>query len=288
LILYQMIAKPPPLSAQDQINSTLHFYRELNRLGITSVVDAGGGGHAYPDDYAGSEVVAKNQLSVRISYYLFPQTAGKEAEDFRRWSADRQAATNSDPDLEHGFELEGAGEFLAHSIGDWENFMAQRPQLDARRRRGKTRRATCANHDTAREAAVADSSARDVRRDHRGHHERIRGGEAPTGSLRTAVRDRPCRDGTRCGLHRIAAMGGGIAIQDRMAFAGEYFVERYGADAARRAPPVRKMLDLDSRRRRDRWHARQQLQPLAITLLARDWQDGRRYAALYKRQPIVA
>jgi len=35
-ILYAMIAKPPQLSAEDQINSTLHFYRELNRLGMTS------------------------------------------------------------------------------------------------------------------------------------------------------------------------------------------------------------------------------------------------------------
>jgi hypothetical protein len=44
LILYQMIAKPPQLSPEDQVNSTLHFYRELNRLGMTSAVDAGGGG----------------------------------------------------------------------------------------------------------------------------------------------------------------------------------------------------------------------------------------------------
>ena len=46
-------------------------------------------------------------------------------------------------------------------------------------------------------------------------------------------------------LERIKAMGGGIAIQDRMAFAGEYFVDRYGAEAAVAAPPVRKMLDMD-------------------------------------------
>jgi predicted amidohydrolase YtcJ len=37
-------------------------------------------------------------------------------------------------------------------------------------------------------------------------------------------------------------MGGGIAVQSRMAFAGEYFVERYGKEAAGLAPPVRKML----------------------------------------------
>src|SRR5690606_32293072 len=36
----------------------------------------------------------------------------------------------------------------------------------------------------------------------------------------------------------------GIGIQNRMAFAGEYFVERYGIEAARYAPPVRRMLDM--------------------------------------------
>ena len=33
------------------MNSTRHFMRELNRLGVTSVIDAGGGFQNYPDDY---------------------------------------------------------------------------------------------------------------------------------------------------------------------------------------------------------------------------------------------
>src|SRR6185503_4101656 len=41
---------------------------------------------------------------------------------------------------------------------------------------------------------------------------------------------------------RIKAMGGGIAVQNRMAFAGEVFAERYGKEAAASAPPLRKML----------------------------------------------
>jgi predicted amidohydrolase YtcJ len=45
-------------------------------------------------------------------------------------------------------------------------------------------------------------------------------------------------------LRRIKAMGGGIAIQNRLAYGGEYFVERYGKDAARYAPPIRKMLEM--------------------------------------------
>ncbi|HEY8569914.1 amidohydrolase family protein, partial [Microbulbifer sp.] len=46
-------------------------------------------------------------------------------------------------------------------------------------------------------------------------------------------------------MERIKALGGGIATQHRMAFQGEYFVNRYGADAAKTTPPIAKMLAMD-------------------------------------------
>jgi hypothetical protein len=45
-------------------------------------------------------------------------------------------------------------------------------------------------------------------------------------------------------IERVKALGGGIAIQHRMAFQGEYFVQRYGAKAAESAPPIKRMLDM--------------------------------------------
>ena len=45
-------------------------------------------------------------------------------------------------------------------------------------------------------------------------------------------------------LERVQALGGGIAVQHRMAYQGEYFIERYGKKAAERTPPVRRMLEL--------------------------------------------
>jgi predicted amidohydrolase YtcJ len=44
-------------------------------------------------------------------------------------------------------------------------------------------------------------------------------------------------------IDRIAALGGGIAVQHRMAYQGEYFVERYGFGAAEATPPVARMLE---------------------------------------------
>jgi predicted amidohydrolase YtcJ len=43
-------------------------------------------------------------------------------------------------------------------------------------------------------------------------------------------------------LERVRALGGGIAVQHRMAFQGEYFLERYGRKAAEQSPPIRRML----------------------------------------------
>jgi predicted amidohydrolase YtcJ len=45
-------------------------------------------------------------------------------------------------------------------------------------------------------------------------------------------------------IERVRALGGGIAIQHRMAFQGEYFIRRYGVKAVEHAPPVMKMLDM--------------------------------------------
>ena len=45
-------------------------------------------------------------------------------------------------------------------------------------------------------------------------------------------------------LQRIRALGGGIAVQNRMAYAGEFFAERYGREAAATAPPIRDMIEM--------------------------------------------
>lgn len=245
-ILYQTIARLPQLSAEDQVNSTLHFNRELNRLGITSAIDAGGGGHAFPSDYGGSQTVVRaGKSSIRISYFLFPQSAGKEADDFRRWTSERVAGRNEDTHLEHGFELEGGGETLAHSVGDWENFLSARPDLEARRAQGTD------PQDDLREVASMLVKKQWPFRIHATYGESVRlildvleHVKAEHGRLVPRWVIDHAETVGEDELRRIRAMGGGIAIQDRMAFAGESFLERYGAAAAAHAPPIRRMLDL--------------------------------------------
>ncbi len=87
-ILYSTLAKGPKLPLDYQVNSTRHFMRELNRLGVTGVIDAGGGFQNYPDDY---EVIQKlsdeNQMTVRLAYNLFTQKPKAEKEDFLNWTS---------------------------------------------------------------------------------------------------------------------------------------------------------------------------------------------------------
>ena len=78
-ILYSTLAKGPKLSREDQLNSSRLFFRELNRFGITSVIDAGGGFQNYPDDYGVVNELHRNgELSVRLAYNLFTQKPKQE------------------------------------------------------------------------------------------------------------------------------------------------------------------------------------------------------------------
>lgn len=232
-ILYTTIARLPELSPADQVSSTRHFFHELNRLGLTGAVDAGGGGHAWPDDYAATAGLATERaLPLRVSSYLFAQTRGRELADFERWTAEET------PGAERGgHAVVGAGENLVWSAGDYENFLAPRPELSAQME--------------AELAAVARVLAQ------RGWPLRIHATyDESIGRIldvlepifrETGYRARWAIDHAETisprNVERVRALGGGVAVQDRMAFAGELFAERYGAEAARAAPPLRRLLD---------------------------------------------
>ena len=99
--------------------------RELNRLGITSCIDAGGGFQNYPDDYRVIEELAeKDELTLRIAYNLFTQKPKEEYDDFARWIDMTQPGKGSDV-----YKMNGAGEMLVFSAADFEDFLEPRPDL---------------------------------------------------------------------------------------------------------------------------------------------------------------
>ncbi|MDO9397187.1 MAG: amidohydrolase family protein, partial [Herbiconiux sp.] len=85
-VLYSTLAKGPVLADAQKLESTRHFFRELNRFGLTSAIDAAGGFQDFPEDYGTVMQLAQSgELTLRIAYHLFPQTAGQELDDLRRW-----------------------------------------------------------------------------------------------------------------------------------------------------------------------------------------------------------
>lgn len=234
-ILYSTLFKGPKLSREDQLNSSRLFFRELNRLGLTSAIDAGGGFQNYPDDYGVvDELHRKGELSLRLSANLYPQKAKQELADFQRWIKMTKPGEGDD-----FYRVNGAGENLVFSAADFEDFLQPRPDM----------------------APVMESELKAVIRQlvqnrwpfrlHSTYNETI---ERALNVYEEVNREIPfdglhwffdhCETITDRNIERIKALGGGIAIQDRMAFQGEYFVERYGEKQAKRTPPIRRMLEL--------------------------------------------
>jgi predicted amidohydrolase YtcJ len=233
-ILYATLAKGPKLPFDYQLNSTRHFMRELNRLGVTGAIDAGGGSQNYPEDYAVVEkLAAAGELTVRLAYNLFTQKPKGERDDFLRWSKSVKYQQGDDY-----FRHNGAGEMLVFSAADFEDFREPRPELpqEMESELEDVVRILVQNRWPWRLHATYDETI----------------------SRALDVFERVNRDMPLEGLHwffdhaetisersmdRVAALGGGIAVQHRMAFQGEYFVERYGARAAEATPPVARMLE---------------------------------------------
>lgn len=136
------------------------------------------------------------------------------------------------------FRHNGAGEMLVFSAADFEDFLEPRPDLAP---------------------GMEDELERVVRHlvEHRWPF-RLHATYDESISRMLDVFEKVNRDIPFNGLHwffdhaetvtqrnmdRIKELGGGIAVQHRMAFQGEYFAERYGIEATRHTPPVARMLE---------------------------------------------
>jgi len=234
-ILYATLAKGPKLPPDYQKNSTRHFMRELNRLGVTGVIDAGGGFQNYPDDYRIIEELHRDgELTIRIAYNLFTQKPKQELADFAGWAG--QVAPGQGDD---SYRMNGAGEMLVYSAADYEDFRVERPEPAATmeaelelvvrllaQNRWPWRLHATYNQTITRALDVFAKVNRDI----------------PFTGLHWFIDHAETIDDRN--IERIAELGGGVAVQHRMAYQGEYFVERYGHRAAERTPPVRRMLEM--------------------------------------------
>lgn len=236
MILYSTLAKGPRLSYEHQLNSTRHFMTELNRFGITSVIDAGGGFQNFPEDYkVVHELNEQELLTVRIAYNLFTQRPKQEREDFESWTQSVELYQGDDM-----YRHNGAGEMLVFSAADFEDFLQPRPELAGSmeaelesvvkllvEKRWPFRLHATYNESITRFLNVFEKVNKEI----------------PFNGLPWIFDHAETIDDRN--IDRVKALGGGIAIQSRMAYQGEYFSERYGAKAALQTPPVKRMLEME-------------------------------------------
>lgn len=236
LLMYKTLSGAPKLTIRDQINSSLQFMDEMNSLGLTSASDAGGGGMEFPDadPYKVFNWLHKNDLmTVRIGYHSFPQVKGRELDDYKRWTKGKQAGTGDDM-----MKFVGAGENLSWASYDFEIFADKRPDID----RGA--------EDIQREVMTVLGEGEWPFRQHITYNE--------TGDRLLPVYEDVAKGAgltpgwfidhvetfSEKNLERIAALGGGIAIQNRLQFQAEDFIKNYGEEKLRKTPNFRQILSL--------------------------------------------
>ncbi|TDE10795.1 amidohydrolase [Dyadobacter psychrotolerans] len=240
-ILYSTLAKLPELSRDEKINSTLQYMSELNRLGLTAVMDAGGGFQNFPDDYAITDSLSKlGKITLRLPYYLFAQKKGSELADYTRWTSLADIGRSDGNHLnELDYRVAGGGENLVAEAADFENFLLPRPDLPQTMETNLlavldlliSKRWPFRLHATYDESITKDLAV----------IEKVNK-KLPINGMPWFIDH--AETISEENMQKIKSLGGGIAIQHRMAYQGETFIKRYGKKAALYAPPVKRMLEI--------------------------------------------
>jgi predicted amidohydrolase YtcJ len=212
---------PRPTYAQ-KVEGTKKFFRELNRVGITGLIDPGGFNMS-PDEYAPLfEVWRNKQLTLRMNYSYFSQKRGKELEEFKELTQLLPMGYGDDM-----LKFNGIGERV--TFGMYNNDKpteAEKEQFYQAARWAAERGMTLTQH------WHGDDSI---------HHllevfERVNR-EFPIGKLRWSVAH--LNDASEATLKRMKALGVGWAVQDAMVFDGERELKSRGEAALKRMPPMR-------------------------------------------------
>src|SRR5262245_41045900 len=207
---------PKPTYAQ-QVEGTKAFFRELNRLGITGVVDPGGN-NLLPGDYeALFDVWRSRQMTVRVAYSLNGQTAGSELDELKGLTTLLPMRFGDDM-----LRFNGIGERVTLAMNNNPRPSdADKEQYYAVARWAAGRGMSLTMHWNA--DADVDLLL--------GIFERVNR-EIPIAPLRWSIAH--LNDASERTLTRMKALGVGWTVQDAMYFGGEQFVRQSGREAAQR------------------------------------------------------
>jgi predicted amidohydrolase YtcJ len=218
IALFDKLPKP---TFDQQVDGTKKFFRELNRLGLTGVVDPGGNNLA-PEDYqAVFKVWRDGRMTMRVAYTLCGQTPGAEFAEIKNLVALMPQGFGDDM-----LRFNGLGERITAAMNnnprpteaDKEQYY-QIVKWAAERGLSLTMHW---NNDASVDQLLSI-------------FERVNK-DVPIAPLRWSIAH--LNDASPATLNRMKALGVGWTVQDAMYFGGEGYVQQAGAEAARRVPPV--------------------------------------------------
>jgi len=216
--LFDRLPKP---TFDQQVEGTKLFFRELNRLGLTGVVDPGGNNLA-PEDYqALFKVWRQGRMTLRVAYTLCGQTPGAEFEELKAWTALLPMGFGDDM-----LRFNGLGERITSAMNN----------NDTPTESDRDRYYQIVKWAAERGLGLTMHWGRDGSVDQLlTIFERVNK-EVPIADLRWSIAH--LNDASVQSLQRMKALGVGWTVQDAMYFGGEQFQQQQGEQAARRAPPV--------------------------------------------------
>jgi predicted amidohydrolase YtcJ len=216
--LFEKLPKP---TYEQKVDGTRQFFRELNRLGITGVVDPGGNNLTPPDYEALLEVWRRNEMTVRVAYALCNQTAGNELAELKQLTTLLPMHFGDDM-----LRFNGIGERIT-------NAMYNNPRPTAEDKERFYEIALWAAH---RGMALTIHWTNDASVDHLlSVFERVNR-EVPIAPLRWSIAH--LDDASEATLRRMKALGVGWTMQDAMYFGGDAQLKQRGRDAVTHMPPL--------------------------------------------------
>ena len=224
----------PQASFDEQVNSFIYVINDLNRFGITTIVD-GGSVIGYPQGHTPLEILAReNRLNIRFPFIdlQFGDVSSATLVDAEIAAITKKfpisPRENIYPAVAHGHEYEGTGELLRMSLHDHENF--DRPAI-------------IINQDSMRQYIEEDITKlvkkRIPFRMHISYNENITpfldalenvNRKIPFDGLRWSIEH--AETITPENIERVKKLGGGIALDDKMALHGDGFIKTYSREKA--------------------------------------------------------
>jgi predicted amidohydrolase YtcJ len=218
IALFDRLPKP---TFEQQVDGTRKFFRELNRLGLTGLVDPGGN-NLLPSDYqALFQVWRQGQMTVRVAYSLCGNNAGAEFEEFKNLTQLLPMGFGDDM-----LKFNGLGERITAAMNNNNRPSATDKEKYAQIAKWAAERGMSLTMHWANDTSV--NQLLDI-------FEAVNN-EVPIKNLRWSIAH--LNDASEPSLRRMQALGVGWTVQDAMYFGGDQFRQTSGVEAARRAPPV--------------------------------------------------